>query len=99
MGAPEGNQNAAKSRRLFSSALKRLFAQQPEKADALALKLLEWAEGGEQWAFKELLDRLDGKVAQALIGGDEDDPDIKLITRVERILVRANPPDTNGPDI
>lgn len=71
MGAPVGNQNAAKSKRIFSSALKRLFAQSPERADALAEKLVTWAENGEQWAFKEMVDRLDGKSPQPVVGADE----------------------------
>lgn len=83
-GAPEGNQNAVKSKRMFSAALKRLFAQSPEKADALALKLLAFAEAGEGWAFKELLDRLDGKVPQPLVGDKDEDP----IT-IKEILIRA----------
>jgi hypothetical protein len=73
MAAPAGNQNAARSKRLFSSALKRLFTQSPERADALAEKLVTWAENGEQWAFKEMVDRLDGKAPQPLVGGEEED--------------------------
>jgi hypothetical protein len=88
MSAPIGNQNAAKSRRVFSSALKRLFAQSPDKADALAQKLLAWAEAGEQWAFKELVDRLDGKPPQAIIGGEDDDNPVSI----KEILIRAVDP-------
>jgi len=87
-GAPEGNQNAAKSRRLFSSAIKRLLTQRPERAEALAEKLVVLAEAGEQWAFKELLDRVDGKSPQALVGGDEDDNPISI----REILIRAIDP-------
>lgn len=35
--------------------------------------------GEETAAAKEVGDRLDGKPAQAIIGGDEDDPGVKLI--------------------
>lgn len=81
MGAPVGNQNAAKSKRMFSAAIKRLFAQNPSRADALAERLISWAENGEAWAFKELIDRLDGKAPQPLTGGDEEEGDspIRLI--------------------
>lgn len=42
-----------------------------------------------------LLDRAYGKPAQALIGGDDDDPEIR-IGIVERAIVRANPSNTDG---
>jgi len=45
-------------------------------------------------AIKELADRLDGKPAQAIIGGDEDDPAIKTITQIELIGVRPADQDT-----
>lgn len=49
-----------------------------DKVDALkeiAGKLLAAAMNGEQWAIKELADRLDGKSAQQLIHtGDADNP-------------------------
>ena len=36
-------------------------------------------------ATKELIDRLDGKPAQAIIGGDEDDNPMRTITTIELI--------------
>jgi hypothetical protein len=53
-----------------------------------ARKLLEQ---GEVASIREIADRLDGKVAQALIGGDEDDPAISVIAEVRRTIVRPNP--------
>lgn len=47
-------------------------------ADAVA----KAAEGGDLQAAKEIGDRLDGKVPQGIIGGDEDDPPVK-VSRVE----------------
>lgn len=94
-GAPVGNQNAAKSKRLFTAALKRLFAQNPERADALAEKLVSLAEQGESWAFKELFDRVDGKAPQPLTGGDEDDNPLR-VEKIERVIVRALTSDSNG---
>ena len=85
MGAPVGNQNAAKSKRMFTSALKRLFAQNPGRADALAEKLVSLAEQGESWAFKELIDRVDGKAPQPVVGGDDDDNPISVC----EIVIRA----------
>lgn len=45
--------------------------------------------GEETAAAREVGDRLDGKPAQAIIGGDEDDPEMKIITRIERVLIEA----------
>lgn len=85
MAAPVGNQNAAKSKRLFTAALKRLLTQDPARADRLAEKLISMAEQGEAWAFKELFDRVDGKAPQPLTGGDDDDNPISI----KEIVIRA----------
>jgi hypothetical protein len=47
-------------------------------------------------AANALLDRGWGKPAQAIIGGDEDDPAVKLIGRIERVIVPAK--SGNGDD-
>ena len=41
-------------------------------------------------AAKELLDRGHNKVPQALIGGGENDPAIRIFGRIERVLVRPS---------
>lgn len=51
-----------------------------------ARKLLEL---GEVSSVREIADRLDGKVPQAVVGDDEHDP-INLVTRVVREIVRPN---------
>jgi hypothetical protein len=58
----------------------------------IARKLIEMAEDGDMQAIKELADRTDGKVPQALVGDDENP--INVIHRIERAIVR--PPDRNG---
>jgi hypothetical protein len=45
-------------------------------------------------AAKEIADRLDGKVAQAVIGGDDEDPAIRTITKIELVGVRPADQDT-----
>lgn len=45
-------------------------------------------------ATATILERGWGKAAQAIIGGDEDDPAVKVIQRIERVIVNA--PDRNG---
>ena len=41
-------------------------------------------------AIREILDRGHGKPKQALIGGDEGDAPLKLVSRVERVIVRPS---------
>jgi hypothetical protein len=52
-------------------------------ADALVNKAVD----GDIQAIKEIADRLDGKVPQALIG-DEDNP-LEMVHRIERHIIRA----------
>lgn len=92
MAAPQGNQNAVKSKRLFNSALKRILTQSPERLDGLAEKLISLAESGEGWAFKELIDRIDGKAPQPLTGGDDEDSPIRFL-KIERVIVKATTQD------
>lgn len=44
-------------------------------------------------AIKEIADRLDGKVPQGIEGGDDDNP-IKVLQRIERVIV--DPKHTDG---
>lgn len=55
----------------------------------IAEKLVEVAETGEQWAVKEVADRLDGKPAQAIVGDSGADP-ISLVTEIRRTIVRPS---------
>lgn len=72
MAAPVGNQNAAKSR-VFSDALKRAIAQDDgQRIRKAAERLLDLAAEGEQWAVKELFDRLEGKAAQSVALTDSE---------------------------
>jgi hypothetical protein len=75
MGAPIGNNNAAKSK-AFYGALSRAIAQDDGKRlRAAAEKLLDLAAEGEGWAVKELRDTLDGKPAQSVtVAGDAENP-------------------------
>ena len=45
--------------------------------------------GIETAAAREVGDRLDGKPAQAIIGGEADDPAVNVIQRIERVIVDA----------
>jgi hypothetical protein len=80
-GGQEGNDNAQR-RGQWARALQRAIAQD----DGLRLrnavdKLLHAAAAGEDWAIKELGDRLDGKPGQAVIvQGDSEQPLQTIVT-------------------
>lgn len=70
VGGQPGNTNASKSKP-FWHAIDRAIAQEDGKRlRQAAEKLLDAAAAGEDWAIKELGDRLDGKPAQAVVGAD-----------------------------
>lgn len=76
-GAPVGNTNAAKKNRLLTDALRRELVQNPDDALAITRKTIDCAKAGEPWAQQLVYERLDGKVPQAVVGGDDDEPAIK----------------------
>ncbi len=91
-GAPLGNKNATKKRRLLGDALVRELVQHPERATNIVRKLLDSAEAGEPWAQQLVWERTDGKVAVAVVGGDEDDNPLRHAHVVEWVSGAA--PDT-----
>lgn len=90
MAAPLGNQNAAKGK-LWANAIKRAIARKAagdlnSGLDSLADKLVTACEMGDQWAIKELGDRIDGKPHQSVgVAGDEEGGPVKI----EQIVIRA----------
>ena len=71
MGAPLGNRNAAKENRLWKETIHRVVTQ--NKAGLLRLaaeSLVNKAVEGDVGALRELGDRIDGKVPQAITGAD-----------------------------
>ncbi len=70
MGAPVGNQNAAKAKvwhaAIMRALKKRSKTDQLEALDDIADKLIEACATGDLPALKELGDRLDGKASQPL---------------------------------
>lgn len=92
MARPAGSPNKDKP---FREAL-RMEALSAEAGDECVAKKgsLRWIArqllnraGDETAAAREVGDRLDGKPAQAIIGGEEDDP--AIIHRIERVIVKA----------
>lgn len=91
--AGNANSGGAKAKP-FRDALRMELAALGEDSKALrevAKRLIAEAMNGEQWAVKELADRIDGKVAQSIIGGDEDDPPVR-ITRIEIVAAGGDSP-------
>ena len=92
MGAPAGNQNAAKAKQ-WSAAIHRALEKRGsgdklKALDELAEKLLANCDQGDLPALKELGDRIDGKPAQ-VIAGDEENP-LTVINRIERVIRTAD---------
>lgn len=81
-GAPAGNQNGTKQKRLLSDCLKRELTQRPDDVLAITNKLIESAKAGEAWAMALIHDRVDGKAPQPVVGGDEDDPALKVLSEI-----------------
>ena len=76
MAAAHGNQYAAKARR-WTEAIDRAIAKRSrlsglEALDELAEKLLVQVDEGDVTAIKELGDRIEGKVPQAIVGPGAD---------------------------
>lgn len=85
MGAPVGNQFAKKAK-IWEQALKRALARYSGSTveaglDTLADKMVRAAAEGDESAWQvieKIADRLDGKPAQAIVGGDEGDNPISV---------------------
>lgn len=58
------------------------------KITAVSDALIIAAKAGDMQAIKEIGDRIDGKVPQGLIGGDEDDKPL-IPEKIEIVLKRA----------
>ncbi len=93
-----GNANSGrKQEKPFRDALRIELAAAGEDNKALrkiAKALIEKAEAGDMQAIKELADRTDGKVPQAIVG-DEENP-VNLVHVIKREIVRAGTRDTDG---
>jgi hypothetical protein len=61
----------------------------------IAAKLIEKAQEGDMQAIKELADRTDGKVPQAIVGDDDEAP-INVVNKIVREIVRPQPNNPNG---
>lgn len=78
---------------MLNIAIKEATEGGPTKLRLVADALVAKAISGDVQAIKEVADRLDGKVPQALIGDAGEDP-INMVHRIERHVVR--PDNSNG---
>lgn len=88
MGAPLGNQNGRKAK-IWEQAIKRALARYSGSTvdaglDLLADRLVKAAITHEDDAaaaqiMEKIGDRLDGKPAQAIVGGDDNDNPVRLL--------------------
>ena len=74
MANPRGQQRAKLFRHALEIEIAALASDVNRKGlRMVAIKLIEMAESGDIQAIKELADRIDGKVPQAIAGIDEDE--------------------------
>jgi hypothetical protein len=81
-GAPIANTNARG--KILTDALKRALARAGDGdlyagANKVAQAAVDAALAGEQWAIREVWDRLEGKPVQAVAGADGEGPVALLI--------------------
>ena len=83
VGAPKGNKNSTREKRVWGKIVKKLAIQEDyKKLHAVANALYAKAEDGDIAAIKELGDRLDGKAMQETGGGDEPIT-IRVVTGID----------------
>lgn len=73
--------------RSFANMLNIAIKEAIEGSDKTKLRLVadalvDKAMAGDVQAIKEIADRLDGKVPQGVIGGDEDDAPLSIVVRI-----------------
>lgn len=89
-GGQPGNRNAANAKvwkAAVMRALDKTGTDRKKAIDALAAALVEKGLTGDVAALKEIGDRVDGKSAQAInLGGQEDNP---IVQKIERVIVDA----------
>lgn len=88
-GRPKGEKSFAAMLRIAINEASAVEGK--PKLRQIAEKLVDKAIEGDLQAIKEIADRLDGKPAQAIVGDDESP--LRLVTRIERVIVSGNSQD------
>ena len=84
--------NHKKPRIITQKLIARLQDSDGAALDRLIAALIAKAQEGDVPAIREVMDRVEGKVPQAIENGD--DGPLELLHRIERVIVR--PPNQNG---
>lgn len=74
---------------MLNIAIKEATEKGGTRLRAVADALIEKAISGDVQAIKEVADRLDGKVPQAIVGDADSDP-ISFVGAIERRIVRPD---------
>lgn len=93
-GNPGGRPKAKEWADALRVAVKRADGDRTVLA-AIAERVASEALNGNMVAAKEIGDRLDGKPPQAIVGDDDADP-VRVLHRIERIIVQAPDRDSEG---
>lgn len=86
-GRPKGAWSEKRFREALQAAVTEDGTDGQKRLRNIAEKLVVAAETGDITAIREVADRLDGKPAQAIVGGGEDDEPIRVITEIRRSIV------------
>lgn len=78
-GGQPGNNNAGKNKPFWRAIDKAIAQDNGKRLRDAAEKLLDLAAQGEQWAVKELGDRLDGKAHQSIDAKVEADLTVQVL--------------------
>ena len=97
MGAPIGNTNAKNkgiARNALIQALKRRSGiDAPAARDEYEALIKIWekqidqAQEGDNVSCTNIVDRLDGRPKQAVVGGDEEDSSVSVIHKIELVAL------------
>lgn len=88
------NPDGGRRKKLWRAAIERAVSKPIEGKvdltilDDLAQALIMAAQAGDTVALKEIGDRIDGKVPQAHIGGDEEDAPIRILHEADESIIR-----------
>lgn len=79
-----------KADKKIRDALLAALREDPTRLKRAAEKVWQMAVDGDISAFREIADRIDGKVAQAIVGGDENDSPVAHNLVVSFVAVKKD---------
>jgi GH15 family glucan-1,4-alpha-glucosidase len=96
-GNPEGRRKNRPWRDALNRAVQRATTGKVDYValDALADALVAAGLAGEVNALKEIGDRIDGKVPQAIVGDDDESP-VNVVHKIVREIVEPNSQNRDG---